>query len=505
MRYNKYQRDMSIKVCSFARVSTGVQDYERQLSDISTFCQAHRYEIVREFAEKETGKNRERKELSNLLTYCEDNKSSINYVVVSELSRLGRTGEVIFTIEKLNELKVGLISLKENLHTLNDDRSVNHTASLVMSILSSINSYELTTTKYRSISGLLHSAQNGNWGGGKLLPYGYMRGGENGKKLVINPAEAEIVQKIFKMYMDGYGTTKIPSILSGWDVRTRTGVRWRDKVVYDILRNTIYIGKRRYKGEILSAPVIIDEDTFNKVNTLLKENFNKEGINRKYEYILDQRLITCGVCGKSYYAHKRASLKDNSYKCISHRYFDNCGNYGISIPKLEYAIRYIVAHNFQNFITLDQDKIMKLDKEYGGMMGHLDKLNKEENRLIKLYTQGLITLEQFTKEQSIVKKDIESVTQSSTELRYRIKEMSITSQREYQQKQDPNFIFKENIRQVVKSIVITKDEKVLSTVAKDRTVRVDVRGYNDSVVTLYLSQRAKYFLCKNKRILYEYD
>jgi len=494
---------MSIKVCSFARVSTGVQDYERQLSDITTFCQAHRYEIVREFAEKESGRNRERKELSNLLTYCEDNKDSINYVVVSELSRLGRTGEVINTVERLNDLKVGLISLKENLHTLNDDRSVNHTASLVMGILSSINSYELTTTKYRSISGLLHSAQNGNWGGGKLLPYGYMRGGENGKKLVINPKEAELVQKMFQLYLDGYGCPKIASIFSGWDVPTRTGVKWRDKVVYDILRNTIYIGKRKYKGEILSSPVIIDEDTFRRVNTLLKENFNKDGINKKYDFLLDGRIITCGVCGKSYYAHKRASLKDNTYKCVSIRYYDNCGNYGISIPKLEYAIRYVVATEFKDLIQVDKEKVLKMDTEYSGMMGQLDKLNKEENRLIHLYTQGLITLEKFTLEQGKVKKQIETIEKDRTELRMKIKEHFITADREYQAKQDPKNIYKDNIRQVVKSIVITKDEKVLSTVAKDRTVRVDVRGYNDSVVTLYLSQRAKYFLCKNKRVVYE--
>src|SRR5688572_31812524 len=34
-------------------------------------------------------------------------------------------------------------------------------------------------------------------------------------------------------------------------------IQWSDKQVHDILKNSIYIGKRKFKNEIINAPAII--------------------------------------------------------------------------------------------------------------------------------------------------------------------------------------------------------------------------------------------------------
>ena len=95
------------QVVLFCRVSTQIQDYERQVSDLTLLAERHNWSIVETFTEKVSGakKNEERKELTALLAYVRAH--NINKVLVTELSRLGRdTLQVLTAIEKLNKAKV---------------------------------------------------------------------------------------------------------------------------------------------------------------------------------------------------------------------------------------------------------------------------------------------------------------------------------------------------------------------------------------------------------------
>lgn len=498
---------MKTNVCLYTRVSTDAQDYKRQVADIKKYCKANSYDILQEFCEKETGKRRERKALNDLLKYCKENQDNLTFVIVSELSRLGRTGQVIFTIETLNDYKIGLISLKENLKTLNEDKTVNHTSGLIVSILSSINSYELETTKYRSKSGLLYSAKQGNWGGGNRLPYGYMR---QGKKLVINPSESVTIEEIFNMYLNGKGTLSIATILNGRNVPTRTGVRWRDKVVYDIICNPLYCGKRRYKGEILSAPAIISGELFEKVTKLRTSNYNKIGNNSKYDHLLSNRILVCGVCGKHYFAHKRKDNSDNAYKCLSIRYLNNCGNISISIDKLEYAIKYIFLFNYVQLVKIENDNSEEIRKENHIYDSELKKIKSQINRLIELYTDGLINKSEFQARQDKFKQkeiQLEEMKQSNIEriseiskAKELIKKINVENVGSYFEVYE---ISKEMIKQVVKNIIITKDDLKLTENKQDKTVKVDINSITGSTVTIFLSQRANFFLWNDNQV--EYD
>lgn len=61
------------KVVIYARVSTKVQEYDRQLDELRQYADRMGYEIVREFSEKVSGakKIEERAALSELLEYVE--------------------------------------------------------------------------------------------------------------------------------------------------------------------------------------------------------------------------------------------------------------------------------------------------------------------------------------------------------------------------------------------------------------------------------------------------
>jgi DNA invertase Pin-like site-specific DNA recombinase len=512
---------MKTQVCTYARVSTDIQDFTRQQEDIKKYCKANGYTIVQEFAEKESGKIKERLELKRLMEYCKDNKDTLMYVIVSELSRIGRTGRVIETIEILNDLKIGFIALKENLKTLNEDRTINHTSTLMVSILSGINAFELETTKYRSKSGLLHSAQQGNWGGGKMMPYGYMR---EEKKLVINPVESEIIKEIFNMYISGKGCLAIATILNSRKVPTRTGVRWRDKVVYDIICNPLYCGKRIFRkdrkesknkparqGEavILSAPAIISEETYNESTNKRVSNYSKLGINSKFEYLLNDRLIKCGCCGKSYYAHKRSNDNDNAYKCISIRYGNNCGNTSISIPKLEFAIKYIFLFEWVHLVKLEGDNSEELKNENQLYEQELKKIKVQLNRLIDLYTDNLITKQDFQAKQDELKtkeRKIDDIRKGNIDrIRDLNKAKALIKKISHQNLADSYEVYKitkEMLHQVIKNIVITKDSRKLTSNPMDKTVKVDIISITGVIVTIYLSQRAKFFLWNGNEVEY---
>ncbi len=523
----------TINCCLYTRVSTAPQEFGRQIRDLKNYCKAFNISILDTFSEKLSGKQKTRPALTELLNYCEENKDRVNFVIISELSRLGRTEEVLNTVRTLNTLQIGLISLKESIKTLNDDRSVNHTTGMLIGILSSINAYEIETTKYRSISGLQNAAQKGHWLGGKMLPFGYMR---KEKMLVINDDEAKIIRQIFEMYINGKGCVQIATYLNGQGVATRTGVRWRDKVIYDIIRNELYIGKRvMYKvgtfsrslkkkyddpsKEInMTSPAIIDEQIYNKANSI---RTNKTKVNQskiKYDYLLNEQLLRCGVCGKSYFAHKRANGNDNAYKCISIRYQDNCGNYAISIPKLEYAVKFVFMKDLLKLLKIDDSQQDNLQKELRSYESEYKTNEKQLSRLIDLYTIGLIKnkTDFISKQQAIIKKQnqISQLITSTKEKLQRIESTALINVDAWfrnktawtsdatSQRVERMDITKEHIRQVIKNITITKDSKVICSVKGDRTVKVDITSIVGNTITLYLSQRSKHFVYENQNCPY---
>ena len=92
-----------MKVVLFARVSTNIQDYDRQINELKGLAKRNGWEIAASFAEKVSGakKNSERTELLRMVEYVEAN--NIDKVVVTELSRLGRdTLQVLEVIEMFN-------------------------------------------------------------------------------------------------------------------------------------------------------------------------------------------------------------------------------------------------------------------------------------------------------------------------------------------------------------------------------------------------------------------
>lgn len=128
-----------IKIAIFARVSTSVQDYERQVNELTAFAKGKGWSVEAIFSEKISGarKNADRNELTRMIKYVQDNR--ISKVAVTELSRLGRdTLQVLEVIECFNELGISLYIQNYGIETLTDDGKVNPMSQFLITILAEV-------------------------------------------------------------------------------------------------------------------------------------------------------------------------------------------------------------------------------------------------------------------------------------------------------------------------------------------------------------------------------
>lgn len=145
---------MKDKVVILARVSTNKQDYDRQVVELTEYCNRVGWEVAEVFANKVSGakSTEERTEIQEMIAYIKTNH--IQRVVVLEISRLGRnTLEALKVIQVLNENGVSLYIKNYNLETLNPDGKPNPVASLITTILLEIASMERLTIQERMASG----------------------------------------------------------------------------------------------------------------------------------------------------------------------------------------------------------------------------------------------------------------------------------------------------------------------------------------------------------------
>lgn len=150
------------RVVIYARVSTAIQDYDRQIDELKDYANRMNYQVVKVFSEKVSGTKKvaERNALSELLDYVRTNK--VDKVLIYECSRLSRRiVDFLQVIEELNELKVSLYIHQNGLETLLQDGSVNPIASLVLGIIAQFNSMERSLIRSRMESGYNHYRTTG--------------------------------------------------------------------------------------------------------------------------------------------------------------------------------------------------------------------------------------------------------------------------------------------------------------------------------------------------------
>ena len=154
--------NMGTKVVIYARVSTKVQDYDRQVEELRNYAQSMGYQVVMEFTEKISGAKTiaERQALTDLLNFVLINK--VDKLLIYECSRLSRRAvDFLSVIETLTTQKVSVYILQNGLETLLPNGQPNPIAQLVLGILAQFNNMERSLIRSRMESGYNHYRING--------------------------------------------------------------------------------------------------------------------------------------------------------------------------------------------------------------------------------------------------------------------------------------------------------------------------------------------------------
>lgn len=117
--------------------------------------------------------------------------------------------------------------------------------------------------------GQLNAVQQGRYGTGPA-PYGYRRGKEGEKPLVVDDREAEVVRTVFREYLRTRSTGKVVNYLHSKGIYTRKGNKWSRQAIAIILSNRTYRGRVSY-GDLETVGLhdpIIDPALFYKANAL---------------------------------------------------------------------------------------------------------------------------------------------------------------------------------------------------------------------------------------------
>jgi DNA resolvase len=140
-------------VVLLCRVSTHSQDYDRQVNELTTYCNAVGWNIVKVFANKVSGAKRieEREDIMELIKYVETN--TVDRICVLSIDRLGRnTLAALELIQLLNDKNICLFIKNYNLETLTDGK-INPVSSLICTVLLEISQMERLTIMERMASG----------------------------------------------------------------------------------------------------------------------------------------------------------------------------------------------------------------------------------------------------------------------------------------------------------------------------------------------------------------
>ena len=296
----------------------------------------------------------------------------LDILVIKDFSRFSRrNSRGLVELEDLRDAGVRIISIGDGIDFPNDDDW------LKIQFQFLINEMPVTDTSKKVKSVIRRRQEDGRWI--CAAPYGYIVNKKQQFEVV--PVEADIVRRIYRMYIDGWGYKKIANSLTdegiptprmaererkiaeGEDYRRSVKSAWSIATVQGILDNDFYIGTLR-QGKYTRAKIngrdilrdeveqivienhhqpIIDYRTFATVRALREKRakYNYRGV--KINENVYSGFLECGDCGAPMFALSRRDLKP-AYTCGTYhrRGTAGCTTHHIRVDKLDELVKLYV-------------------------------------------------------------------------------------------------------------------------------------------------------------------
>lgn len=189
----------------------------------------------------------------------------IDVVVVYKIDRLSRA---LMDFSKLVEIfdrhGVTFVSVTQSFNTTTS------MGRLTLNILLSFAQFEREVIGERIRDKFAASRRKGMWMGGPV-PLGYV---VKDRKLVIEPAEAEQVRTIFRLYARSSSTAQVLKELHARGIRTKRGAVFDRGYLLKFLHNRVYRGLAVHKDEVYTGEhaAIIDQKLWDEVHAVIANN-----------------------------------------------------------------------------------------------------------------------------------------------------------------------------------------------------------------------------------------
>ncbi len=163
-----------MKTVIYTRVSSQSQDNQRQILNLKRIADEKNWKMKRTFQEKVSGTTRanSRSEFYKMIQYIENN--SIDLVLISEVSRIGRRVlDVLNSVELLHKKHTGIFIQQFNIITFQDGKE-DPIAKMLLQMLSIGAEMENSMRKNRQLEGIqlakLNQKYKGRQKGAKATP-----------------------------------------------------------------------------------------------------------------------------------------------------------------------------------------------------------------------------------------------------------------------------------------------------------------------------------------------
>lgn len=263
---------------------------------------------------------------------------------------------------------------------------------------------------------------------GSSCPYGYIKDPKNHNHLIIDDYAADVVKRIFALYIEGIGKAKIGTILSddgiliptlykqrvlGVNYKNAKAVEttkiWSYQTIHSILNNQTYVGdliqnkvnKISYKDKKKKSlpkeewiivqnthEAIISREMFERVQELQKIRTKEVSTDGKYGGLFSG-IIYCADCkhamGRNY--ARRGNHECIGYICKTYKHHGKkfCSSHSIKHDELEEAVLLSIQNEARKILTpVDIDEIDKVEIEKSYKSQYRNRMDQIENEIEKI-------------------------------------------------------------------------------------------------------------------------
>ncbi len=404
----------------YSRVSTDAQErdgssLETQESSCVDHAQTASWEILERIRDSASGSTLDRTGIERLR--CLLREGAVDVVIAYAVDRLSRNQNHIGVLfDEVEQAGARLEFVTEKF----EDTAIGR---FILAARAFIGEVEREKIAERTMRGKAERARQGRipQGTGKAI-YGYCYDQETGQR-EIEEAQAAIVSKMFDLFCNGQGCSKIAGGLNRDGVPAFNGGRWHPLTVRRMLMNETYTGRtvyRRTRVEVTrnghggkkrrhvisqpesewieipgATPPIISQATFTRAQAILQDPYRRLRGQPTRVYRLRGRL-RCLACGTPMVGQSLSNGKYVYYRCrrsYAGNFEGKCDSRYVGVGPLERVVLDQIAQ-----LLSDPQRILEEAKHLCGQeidtarLQHVDRelnrVEEQQTRLMDLYVKG---------------------------------------------------------------------------------------------------------------------